>query len=80
MNIPEIDRTKIRALRIQRRLKVYEAAKEMGVSSAYLSAIETGAACIGSRALIRICLYYGVQLNDILEDTLSSNNQEEVAA
>ena len=76
MNIPDIDRSKIRALRLTRRLKVKEAAKEMGVSAAYLSALETGAGSIGYRALIRVCLYYGVQVTDLLETTESESTQE----
>ena len=67
MEIPKVDKAKIIRLREERGLSTKEAARQMGISAPHLSMLETGQAGIGLRAFIRFCLFYDVQLTDLLE-------------
>lgn len=83
MKIPKVDKAKIIQLREERGLSTKEAARQMGISAPHLSMLETGQAGIGLKAFIRFCLFYGVQLTDLLESTAGStqgSKQTNVAA
>ena len=76
MKTPKIDKARIIRLRKERGLSTKEAAQKMGISAPHLSMLETGQAGIGLKALIRFCLFYDVQVTDLLETTESESTQE----
>jgi len=76
MQIPKIDRTKLIQLRKERKLSTKEAAQQMGFSAPHLSMLETGQASFGLTPAIRFCLFYGVQLTDLLEPIPVNSTRE----
>lgn len=84
MKIPKVDKAKIIRLREERGLSTKDAAQQMGISAPHLSMLETGQAGIGLKAFIRFCLFYNVQLTDLLEpaadSTQGNSKQANVAA
>lgn len=79
MKIPKVDRAKIIQLREEEGLSTKDAAQQMGISAAHLSMLETGQAGIGLKAVIRFCLFYDVQLTDLLESTADSTGNSKQA-
>lgn len=75
MKIPKVDKAKIIRLREARGLSTKEASQQMGISAPHLSMLETGQAGIGLKAFIRFCLFYDVQLTDLLESDTDSTQE-----
>jgi len=77
MKIPKVDKAILIQLREAKGLSVKEAAQKMGISAQHLSMLETGPAGIGLKPVIRFCLFYDVQLTDLLEMDSTQGNTDQ---